>query len=69
MGHYAGVDYNSLYLIVNSIVSYPPQQHRETGGGGKISHICMSGNFQIVFLDLQPSQFVILTSWSKDDVS
>jgi hypothetical protein len=24
MGPYAGVDYNSPYLIVNSVVSYPP---------------------------------------------
>jgi hypothetical protein len=34
MGPYAGVDYNSPYLIVNSIVSYPPPnttEKRETG--------------------------------------
>jgi hypothetical protein len=24
MGPYAGIDYNSLYLIVNSVVTYPP---------------------------------------------
>ena len=33
-GPYAGVDYNLPYLIVNSIVSYPPPnttEKRETG--------------------------------------
>ncbi len=39
MGPYAGVDYNSLYLIVNSVVSYPPPLQRVRGGVGKISPI------------------------------
>ncbi len=36
---HAGVDYNPSYLIVNSIVSYPPPLQRERGGVGKISPI------------------------------
>jgi hypothetical protein len=32
-----GVDYNLPYLIVNSVVSYPPPLQRERGGVGKIS--------------------------------
>jgi hypothetical protein len=39
LGPYAGVDYNSLDLIVNSVVSYPPPIQRDRGGVGKISHI------------------------------
>jgi hypothetical protein len=39
MGAYEGVDYNSAYLIVNSVVSYPPPQQKERGGVGKISPI------------------------------
>ncbi len=39
MGPFAGVNYNSPYFIVNSVVSYPPPQHREKGGVGKISSI------------------------------
>ncbi len=39
MGPYAGVDYKSPYLIVNSVVSYPPKLQRERGGVGKISPI------------------------------
>jgi hypothetical protein len=51
MGPYVGVDYNSLYLIVNSLVSYPSLLQRERGGGGKISpigraHLNLSANFQ-----------------------
>jgi hypothetical protein len=37
MGPFAGVEYNSTYLIVNSIVTAPLQ--RERGGVGKISPI------------------------------
>ncbi len=39
MDPYAGVDYNSPYLTVNSIVSYSPPLQRERGGVGKISPI------------------------------
>jgi hypothetical protein len=41
MGPYAGVyyNYNSPYLIVNSIVNYPPPLQRETGVVGKVSPI------------------------------
>jgi hypothetical protein len=39
MGPYAGVDYNSPYLIVNSVVSYLPPLQRGRGGVGKISPI------------------------------
>jgi hypothetical protein len=39
IGPYAGVDYNSPYLKVNSVASYPlPLRGR--GGVGKISSIC-----------------------------
>ncbi len=48
MGPYSGVDYDSPYLIVNSIVSYPTPLQRERGEVGKISpywlsneHVCM----------------------------
>jgi hypothetical protein len=39
MGPYAVVDYNSPYLIVNSLVSYPPPLQKERDGVGKISPI------------------------------
>jgi hypothetical protein len=39
MGPYAGVDYNSPYLIVKFVVSYPPALQRDRGGVGKISPI------------------------------
>ncbi len=40
MGLYAGVDFNSPYLIVNSIVSYPtPPLQKERDIVGKISPI------------------------------
>jgi hypothetical protein len=39
MGPYAGVDYNSPYLIVKSVVSYPVLPQRERGGVGKIAPI------------------------------
>ncbi len=47
----AGVDYNSLYLIVNSVVSYATPLQRERSGVGKISpigwaHLYLSANFQ-----------------------
>jgi hypothetical protein len=35
MGPYAGVDYNSPYRIINSIVSYPSSLQREKGGVGE----------------------------------
>ncbi len=43
--------YNSLYLVVNSVVSYPPPLPRERGEVGKISpigcsHLHLSANFQ-----------------------
>ncbi len=34
MGTYAGVDYNSPYLTVNSVVSYPLPLQRERGAVG-----------------------------------
>ncbi len=45
MGTYAGVDYNSPYLIVNSVVSYPPPCYKRKGvEWGKslllVYHIC-----------------------------
>jgi hypothetical protein len=40
MGPYAGVDYNSSYLKVNSVVSYPPPLQRD--GVEKISPINIS---------------------------
>jgi hypothetical protein len=48
---YAGVDYDSPYLIVNSVVSYPPPLQRGRGGVGKISpigwaHLYLSANFK-----------------------
>ncbi len=48
---YAGVDYNSPYLTVNSVVSYPPLLTRERGEVWKISPIgwaqlYLSANFQ-----------------------
>jgi len=39
MGPYAGVDYDSLYLIVNSVVSYAVRLQRESDGMEKISPI------------------------------
>jgi hypothetical protein len=36
-GPYAGVDYYSPYLIVNSVVSYPPPLQREWGGVAKLA--------------------------------
>jgi hypothetical protein len=33
MGPFAGVDYISPYLIVNSVVNYPPPLQRERRGG------------------------------------
>jgi hypothetical protein len=39
MGPYAGVDYNSLYLIVNSVVSYaPPLQRGKVWSGKHLSY-------------------------------
>ncbi len=35
MGLYAGVDYNSTYFIVNSVVSYPPPTTRVKGWSGE----------------------------------
>ncbi len=54
MRPYAGVDYNSSYLIVNSIVSYSPPSIPTTKGkewSGKTSpiswaHLYLSSNFQ-----------------------
>ncbi len=51
IGPYAGVDYESSYLIVNSVVSYLPPLTRERGEMGKISpiswaHLYLSTNFQ-----------------------
>jgi hypothetical protein len=51
---YVRFDHNSPYLIVNTVVSYPPPQQRERGGVGKISplgweHLYMSANFQNQF--------------------
>jgi hypothetical protein len=39
MGPYAGVDYYSHYLNVNSVVSYPLPLQKESGREGKISPI------------------------------
>jgi hypothetical protein len=39
MGPIAGVDYNSRYLIINSVVRYPPPLQMERGAVGKISSI------------------------------
>jgi hypothetical protein len=39
MDPYDGVDYNSPYLTVNSVVSYSPPLQRDRGGVGKISPI------------------------------
>ncbi len=36
---YAGVDYNSPYVIVNSVVSHQPPLQREMDRMGKISPI------------------------------
>ncbi len=38
MGTYAGVDYNSPYLTVNSVVSYPLPLQRERGAVGNLSY-------------------------------
>jgi hypothetical protein len=51
MWPYVGVDYNPPYLIVNSVVSYPPPLQRKRGGVEKISplgggHLYLSANFQ-----------------------
>ncbi len=49
MGPHAGVDYESLYLVVNSVVSYPPPLQKERGGVGKIfdwARLHLSTNFQ-----------------------
>jgi hypothetical protein len=51
----AGVDFNSPFLIVNSVVSYPSPLQTERGRLGKISPICWahlywSANFQNRFL-------------------
>ncbi len=41
----AGVDFNSLYFIVNSVVSYPPPLQRERGEWERslllVEHICI----------------------------
>jgi hypothetical protein len=39
MGPYVGVDYNSPFLIVNSVVSYPTPLKRERDGVGNVSPI------------------------------
>ncbi len=39
MGPYDGVDYNSPYLIVKSVVSYPVPPQKERGGIEQISPI------------------------------
>jgi hypothetical protein len=38
MGPYAGVDYNSPYLIVNSAVSYPPPLQGKGVEWGNLSY-------------------------------
>jgi hypothetical protein len=45
MGPYAGDDYNSSFLIVTFVVSYPPLLQRERGGVGKIS-LYLPASFQ-----------------------
>ncbi len=48
MGPYAGVDYNSLYLLVNSVVSYPFHTHYKGKGAewGRsfllVEHFCIN---------------------------
>jgi hypothetical protein len=54
MGPYSGVDFNSPYLIVNSVDNFPPQLQRDRGGVGKISlkgwaYLYLSANFQNCF--------------------
>jgi hypothetical protein len=43
--NYGGVDYNSPYLTVNSVVSYTASLQREKGGLGRslqlVEHICI----------------------------
>ncbi len=39
IGPYVGVDYNSLYLIVNTLVIYLPPLQKERGGLGKIKDL------------------------------
>ncbi len=47
MGPYARFDYNSPYLIVNALVSYPPPLQRERNEVEKIKHILYpSADFQ-----------------------
>ena len=48
MGHYAGVDYNSRYLIVNFKVSYPPPFTKGKGWSGEDLSYCLS-TFASVF--------------------
>ncbi len=50
MGPYAGVDYNSPYLIVHFVVSYPPPLKRKRDGvvSGWV-HLYLSANFQNQF--------------------
>jgi hypothetical protein len=55
MGSYAGVDCNSPYLIVNSVVTYPPPLQRERGGVRKIypiggAHLYLSAFSKTGFL-------------------
>jgi hypothetical protein len=51
MGPYAGVDYNSAYISVIFVVSFPSAPQSEKSGVEKISpigwaHVYLSDNFQ-----------------------
>ncbi len=41
MGPYAGVDFNSPFLIVNSVVSYPPPAPTQMGKGRSGEHLSL----------------------------
>jgi hypothetical protein len=41
MGPVAGVDYNSPYLIANSVISFPPLLQWERWSGEDLSYICL----------------------------
>ncbi len=65
LGPYAGVDYNSPYLIVNSIVSYSSSLQREKGGVGKISPIGLSTLY--LTANFQNRVFYVNTNTEKEE--
>ncbi len=61
-----GVDYNSTYLIVNSLVSYPPPLQREKGRSGEYLSYWL-GTFVSACLLISKADFYVNTCTEKGE--